>query len=95
MGKLMNLRTGNLRVGNPGTPKETPVAKILVQVKAAEADKVAIQDWPTLEAMQGVRRYRGIMSAQVGEMVELHLDPATAKALSAELIVKLAELRTE
>lgn len=93
VGKLLtSLRTGNLRI-QPEQRKEVGMAKILVQVKAVEADKVAIQDWPTLESMQGVRRYRGIMSAQQGEMVELHLDAATAKAISAELLIKLAELQ--
>lgn len=69
------------------------MAKILVQVKAADGDKAAVQDWPTSEAMaSGQRRYHAILSTVQGEMLEFHLDRVTALAVRSEIDRKLAEL---
>lgn len=77
--------------------------KILIQAEAADADRLAVRDKPTVADVmhplspgvvtdRAALRYTGIVTSRGGQFLELHLEVETARRLSADLLAKLADL---
>lgn len=98
MGRILTLRTGNLRV-NPTTSAAATAernVRVQVQAKLVSGDRVTVLTPPASQQdVQGESKATGAAAivAGDGQVLEIVIGLAAAKELSADLLLKIAEQR--